>query len=162
MSERFAAAARAAGDEVELVVEPDEGHFGHLEPGNPLWRAVTRWLRPAEPRGGGGGRRRRSARRLPRALRATPTSAIYLDGNSLGRLPVATRERLSGADGGVGRAARRRLARMDRRADPHGRPDRRADRRAARARCVVCDSTTVNLFKLVGAALDARERTARS
>ena len=45
MSERFAAAARAAGDEVELVVEPDEGHFGHLDVENPLWRAVTEWIR---------------------------------------------------------------------------------------------------------------------
>jgi acetyl esterase/lipase len=44
MSERFASAARAAGDEVALVAEPDEGHYGHMEPGNPLWQAVTRWL----------------------------------------------------------------------------------------------------------------------
>ena len=44
MSERFAAAARAAGDEVELVVEPEEEHMGHVEPGNPLWAAVTTWL----------------------------------------------------------------------------------------------------------------------
>jgi acetyl esterase/lipase len=44
MSERFAAAARAAGDDVELVVEPDEDHFGHTDPANPLWRAVTTWL----------------------------------------------------------------------------------------------------------------------
>jgi acetyl esterase/lipase len=45
MSERFAAAARAAGDEVELVVVPDEGHFGHVDVANPLWRAVTEWIR---------------------------------------------------------------------------------------------------------------------
>jgi acetyl esterase/lipase len=45
MSERFAAAARAAGDEVELVVAPDEGHFGHVDVANPLWRAVTEWIR---------------------------------------------------------------------------------------------------------------------
>ena len=44
MSESFAAAARAAGDDVELVVAPGEDHFGHLDPGNPLWRAVTTWL----------------------------------------------------------------------------------------------------------------------
>jgi acetyl esterase/lipase len=44
MSERFAAAARAAGDDVELVIEPDEGHYGHLDPDNPLWQAVTTWL----------------------------------------------------------------------------------------------------------------------
>ena len=44
MSERFAAAALAAGDRVELVIEPREDHFGHLDPENPLWRAVTAWL----------------------------------------------------------------------------------------------------------------------
>ena len=44
MSERFADAARAAGDEVELVVEPAEDHYGHLDPGNALWRQVTAWL----------------------------------------------------------------------------------------------------------------------
>jgi acetyl esterase/lipase len=45
MSERFAAAARAAGDDVDVVIEPAEGHFGHLDPENPLWRAVTSWIR---------------------------------------------------------------------------------------------------------------------
>jgi acetyl esterase/lipase len=44
MSERFAAAARRSGDEVALVVEPDGGHFGHLDPANRLWQAVPRWL----------------------------------------------------------------------------------------------------------------------
>ena len=39
MSERFAAASGA-----ELVLEPDEDHFGHLDPANPLWRAVVEWL----------------------------------------------------------------------------------------------------------------------
>ena len=27
-----------------LIVEPDEDHFGHLDPDNPLWKAVTAWL----------------------------------------------------------------------------------------------------------------------
>jgi pimeloyl-ACP methyl ester carboxylesterase len=45
MSERFAAAARAAGDEVELVNLPGEDHFGHLDPTNPLWNAVSAWIR---------------------------------------------------------------------------------------------------------------------
>ena len=44
MSERFAAAARAAGDDVELVVEPDADHYGHLHPRHALWLAVTAWL----------------------------------------------------------------------------------------------------------------------
>jgi len=39
ISERFARAARA-----DLVVEPGEDHFGHLDPGNPLWQAVLKWL----------------------------------------------------------------------------------------------------------------------
>ena len=44
MSEAFAAAARAAGDDVTLVIEAGEDHFGHLDPASPLWSAVTRWL----------------------------------------------------------------------------------------------------------------------
>jgi len=39
ISARF---ARESG--ASLVVEPDEDHFGHLDPSNPLWRAVTAWL----------------------------------------------------------------------------------------------------------------------
>ena len=39
ISERF---ARASG--ASLVVEPREDHFGHLDPTNPLWKAVTAWL----------------------------------------------------------------------------------------------------------------------
>jgi acetyl esterase/lipase len=44
MSERFAEAARAAGDAVELAIEPDEEHMGHVDPANPLWARVTEWL----------------------------------------------------------------------------------------------------------------------
>ena len=44
MSREFAAAARAAGDAVELHEEPGEGHDGHLDPENPLWLAVRAWL----------------------------------------------------------------------------------------------------------------------
>ena len=39
ISERF---ARASG--ATLIVEPDEDHYGHLEPDNPLWKAVIEWL----------------------------------------------------------------------------------------------------------------------
>jgi acetyl esterase/lipase len=44
MSERFAAAARAAGDDVELVVAADEDHMAHLDPRSASWRAVTAWI----------------------------------------------------------------------------------------------------------------------
>lgn len=44
VSERYLERAVAAGDEVELVLEPGEDHFGHLDPANPLWRAVLEWL----------------------------------------------------------------------------------------------------------------------
>ena len=39
ISEAF---ARASG--ATLIVEPDEDHFGHLDPANPLWKAVLAWL----------------------------------------------------------------------------------------------------------------------
>ena len=44
VSREFAAAARAAGDDCELVVIGDEGHYEHLEPGSKCWEAVTAWL----------------------------------------------------------------------------------------------------------------------
>lgn len=39
ISERFAKASGAT-----LIVEPQEGHMGHIDPSNPLWKAVTAWL----------------------------------------------------------------------------------------------------------------------
>jgi pimeloyl-ACP methyl ester carboxylesterase len=39
ISESF---ARASG--AMLIVEPDEDHYGHLDPNNPLWQAVVKWL----------------------------------------------------------------------------------------------------------------------
>ena len=44
MSQAFAAAAEAAGDECELVVVSGEGHAEHLEPDSRVWRAVVDWL----------------------------------------------------------------------------------------------------------------------
>ncbi len=44
LSEAYAAAAQAAGDDCELAVVPGEGHLEHLEPGSQVWRAVTEWL----------------------------------------------------------------------------------------------------------------------
>jgi acetyl esterase/lipase len=39
ISTRFAEASGAS-----LIVEPEEDHFGHLDPANPLWKAVVAWL----------------------------------------------------------------------------------------------------------------------
>jgi acetyl esterase/lipase len=44
VSASYAAAARAAGDRVDVVELPDEDHFGHIDPANPLWAAVLEWL----------------------------------------------------------------------------------------------------------------------
>jgi acetyl esterase/lipase len=39
ISQRFAEASGAT-----LIVEPEEDHFGHLDPANPLWQAVVKWI----------------------------------------------------------------------------------------------------------------------
>lgn len=44
ISRDYAERAIAAGDEVELVVDPRSGHFEHLDPSSKLWRAVRDWL----------------------------------------------------------------------------------------------------------------------
>jgi dipeptidyl aminopeptidase/acylaminoacyl peptidase len=44
VSREFAAAARAVGDDCELVVIDDEGHYEHLEPGSKCWAATLSWL----------------------------------------------------------------------------------------------------------------------
>jgi acetyl esterase/lipase len=44
MSRRYAEAARAAGDDVELVERPGEDHFVHLDPGGGAWADVVGWL----------------------------------------------------------------------------------------------------------------------
>jgi acetyl esterase/lipase len=44
ISREFAEAARAAGDDCELVVVDDESHYEHLEPGSRCWGAVIEWL----------------------------------------------------------------------------------------------------------------------
>ena len=45
MSERFAEAARAAGDDCTLCVVPEEGHFGHIELTEAAIGPVFEWLR---------------------------------------------------------------------------------------------------------------------
>jgi acetyl esterase/lipase len=43
-SVRYAEAARAAGDEVDLVIHPGEDHFAHLDPSSGAWATVVQWL----------------------------------------------------------------------------------------------------------------------
>ena len=80
---------------------------------------------------------------------------IYLDGNSLGRLPRATRDRLAAATAEWGE----RL--VGGWPDWIDAPERTGDALApligaGPGEVLVCDSTTVNLFKLIGAAIEAR------
>ena len=84
-------------------------------------------------------------------------SLIYLDGNSLGRLPLATAERIAGV-------VRREWGTGLVRSWAHwvGLPGRAGDLLgscllgAAPGQVLVCDSTTVNLYKLARAGLAAR------
>jgi acetyl esterase/lipase len=43
-SSAYAEAARAAGDDVELVLRPGEDHFVHTDPSNAAWADVVGWL----------------------------------------------------------------------------------------------------------------------
>ena len=43
-STSYAARAKAAGDDVDLVVVPREDHFDHLDPKSGVWKAVVDWL----------------------------------------------------------------------------------------------------------------------
>jgi dipeptidyl aminopeptidase/acylaminoacyl peptidase len=43
-SSAYAEAARAAGDEVELILRPGEDHFVHLDVDGRAWADVTAWL----------------------------------------------------------------------------------------------------------------------
>ena len=45
MASAYADAARAAGDEVDLVLRPGDDHFVHLDPASGAWADVTGWLR---------------------------------------------------------------------------------------------------------------------
>jgi kynureninase len=83
---------------------------------------------------------------------------IYLDGNSLGRLPVSTRDRLAARTAEWGE---RLVGGWPDWIDaPVETGDLIAEHviGAQPGEVVACDSTTVNLFKLVGAALDAPGR----
>jgi acetyl esterase/lipase len=44
LSTSWARAARAAGDDVTLHVEPGEGHMGHVDPASGVWAVARDWL----------------------------------------------------------------------------------------------------------------------
>jgi kynureninase len=87
----------------------------------------------------------------------TDPGLLYVDGNSLGRLPAATRERVAAAVDDWG--ARMVSGWPDWIELPEQVGDRlgRAVLGAGPGEALVCDSTTVNLYKLASAALDVRE-----
>ena len=157
MSRDYVDAARAAGDDAEFVALPGVGHFEHLDPRSEAWAAVAEagWA-DAGPRRGA--RRGRSAGRVSRPLRARRgrRDRIYLDGNSLGRLPLATASRLAALVEEWG--DRLVTGWPDWIELPVGVGDLLAEAAlgARPGEVLVCDSTTVNLYKLVHAALEAR------
>ena len=90
-----------------------------------------------------------------------PDGPLYLDGNSLGRLPLATRERIGDVlDGWAARLVGGWSEWIDL-------PREAGDVLAAgvlgarAGEVLVCDSTTVNLYKLCAAALDAYRLSAQ-
>ena len=93
-----------------------------------------------------------------------PEGVIYLDGNSLGALPVATRAVMHDA---VDRQWGKGLIRSWNDADWIGAPRRIGDKiaaliGAAPGEVIACDSVTVNLYKLMGAILAARSGQGRT
>ena len=93
-----------------------------------------------------------------------PEGVIYLDGNSLGALPVATRALMHDA---VERQWGEGLIRSWNDADWIGAPRRIGDKiaaliGAAPGEVIACDSVTVNLYKLMGAILAARPGQGRT
>src|SRR5215472_17221319 len=111
----------------------DRTHAEQLDANDPLASFRDRFVKPGDP------------------------SLIYLDGNSLGPLPLATQARIAevvGAEWGQGlvRSWNRWV----------GLPREVGDligqhlTGAAPGQTRVCDSTTINLFKLANAALDAQ------
>ena len=93
-----------------------------------------------------------------------PEGVIYLDGNSLGALPAATRGLMHDA---VDRQWGEGLIRSWNDADWIGAPRRIGDKiaaliGAAPGEVIACDSVTVNLYKLMGAILAARPGQGRT
>jgi kynureninase len=111
----------------------DRTQAERLDANDPLASFRDRFVRPADP------------------------SLIYLDGNSLGPLPLATQARIAevvGTEWGQGQVKSwNRWVRLPREVgDQIG----QHLTGAAPGQTLVCDSTTVNLFKLANAALDAQ------
>jgi kynureninase len=107
---------------------------------------------------------REEARRLDRADPLAPfrerfliddPDTIYLDGNSLGRLPLATRDRVSALVDQWGSRLVRGWKEWIDLPELVGDELARAVLGARPGEVIVSDSTTVNLFKLASAALDA-------
>lgn len=44
LSEAYAAAARERGDEVTLLLRPEDGHFEFIDPATPAWEETAAWL----------------------------------------------------------------------------------------------------------------------
>ncbi len=93
-----------------------------------------------------------------------PEGVIYLDGNSLGALPVTTRALMQDA---VDRPWGEGLIRSWNDANWIGAPRRIGDKiaaliGAAPGEVIACDSVTVNLYKLMGAILAARAGEGRT
>src|SRR5215469_2267836 len=124
---------RGYGELVTAVLPLDSSHAQRLDAGDPLARFRDRFARPADP------------------------SLIYLDGNSLGQLPLATQARIADVVGtewghGLVRSWHSWVGLPRDVGDLIG----RHLIGAGPGQVLVSDSTTVNLFKLANAALDAR------
>ena len=135
ISREFAAAATAAGDDCELVVIDDEGHYEHLEPDSRAWRAVVDWLRADARATPPRSTRADPLARLPRALRGRRRGAD-LPRRQLAR-PAARSPRATGCATLVDEWGDRlvvRLAGLDRRADARRRRARRGRARRAAGR----------------------------
>jgi kynureninase len=118
---------------VTAVLPLDKSHAEQLDAQDPLAKFRDRFARPADP------------------------SLIYLDGNSLGPLPLATQARIAevvGTEwgGGLVRSWHSWVGLPREVGDLIG----RHLIGAAPGQVLVSDSTTVNLFKLANAALDAQ------
>src|SRR5215469_2935598 len=122
---------RGYGELVTAVLPLDSSHAEQLDAGDPLARFRDRFARPADP------------------------SLIYLDGNSLGPLPLATEARIAevvGTEWGQGlvRSWNSWVGLPREVGDVIG----RHLVGAAPGQVLVSDSTTVNLFKLANAAVE--------